>query len=98
MIDGGSPARGPFQEVVELCLQLPVLDISAVGPVVDGLAQETHAGVDEAGRAVARAVVLVIELEAEEKEEEGKNNHFFTADLDQLKVDESPLQMKLLAN
>ncbi len=56
VVDGGCGARGPLQEVVELCLQLPELDLPAVGAVVDGLAQEGGARV---GQAAARAVVPV---------------------------------------
>ena len=69
MIDGGRPSGGSLEEVVELGLELPVLDIAPVGPVVDRLAEEAHPGVDEPGGPVARAaVLLVIELEAAERE------------------------------
>ena len=39
MVEGCSPARRPFEEVVELSLEFSVLDVPPVGPVVDGLAQ-----------------------------------------------------------
>lgn len=71
MINGRRPSGGSLEEVVELGLQLPVLDIAPVRPVVDGLAQEAHPVVGEPGGPVARAaVLLVIELEAADRERE----------------------------
>ena len=65
MINGCGPSCRPLQEVVEFGLQLPVLDVSPVGPVVDGLAQETHPGSMETARPIAGGTrVFVVQLKA----------------------------------
>ncbi len=59
VVHGGGGASRSLQEVVQLCLELPELDVPPVGPVVDGLAQEGHPRIVEAagGSVVAVAVV-----------------------------------------
>ena len=56
VVRGGCGAGRSLQEVVELGLQLPELDVPPVGAVVDGLAQQAHPRV---GQATGGAVVAV---------------------------------------
>ncbi len=76
MICGGGLSGGPLEEVVELGLELPELDVLAVAAEVHGLADEAHPRPGQATRhAVARArVLVVVQLEAASNKQ-----HVFTS-------------------